>query len=320
VPGAREDEHASAVAGALGVPLHAVEGDTSPWSPDDDLDRLGIPYNWFPCGIDEPALSHLAGHGTEVALDGHDADGVLGPPGGEWAQVLVEGALGAFASFARAYGPWRTVKGTAAAVVPPWLRPPAFRPRPYSQDVAPYFQGALRARILREDVHRWRRPGAHWRVRQLQPLLPCATVSMEHKELEAARHGIDLRHPFADRALVEFLASLPCAVKGDPGRPKPLLRDALEGMFPPEIRERGKGDYRGVLRRRVDLARGVEGIRASGVRLPGVDYRRLFDDADRDPEALPLFLVVTLARAHAFARRASPAGGGRGAGGTVPHP
>jgi hypothetical protein len=286
------------------VPLHAVEGDTSPWSPDDDLDRLGIPYNWFPYGIDEPALSHLAAHGTPAALDGHDADGVLGPPGGEWAEVLLEGALGAFASFARAQGPWRTVTGTAAAFVPPWLRPRAFRPRTYAQDVARYFQGALRARILREDVNRWRWPGERWRVRQLQPLLPRATVSMEQKELEAARHGIDLRHPFADRALVDFLASLPCAVKGDPGRPKSLLRDALEGVLPPALRERGKGDYQVVLRRRVDPARCIEGIRASGVRLPGVDYRRLFDDAARDPEALPLFLVVTLARAHAFARRA----------------
>jgi hypothetical protein len=173
------------------------------------------------------------------------------------------------------------------------------------QSVAPYFSGPLRARIVRDDIFRWRWPSAGWRVRQLQPLLPRATVALEQKELEAASHGIDLRHPFADRALVDFLISLPCAIKGDPGRAKPLLLDALEGMFPALLHQRPKSDYRAVVRRRVDAARCVEGIRASKVRLPSVDYQRLFDATAGGPEAIPLFLLVNLARVHEFVRRAT---------------
>lgn len=55
-----------------------------------------------------------------------------------------------------------------------------------------------------------------------------------------------------------------------------------------------------MVRRRVDAARCLEGIRTSMVRLPGVDYRRL--SASR-PEDIPLFLLVNLARVHEFARR-----------------
>jgi hypothetical protein len=76
-------------------------------------------------------------------------------------------------------------------------------------------------------------------------------------------------------------------------------------MFPALLRQRPKSDYRAVVRRRVDAARCVEAIRASRARLPGVDYRRLFDDATRDPESIPLFLLVNLARVHEFVRRAT---------------
>jgi asparagine synthase (glutamine-hydrolysing) len=305
LPETHEDGFAAAVARKVGAPLHTVAGDASPWNLEAELDLLGIPYNWFPYGLDAPALGHLAAEGTTVALDGHDADGVLGPPGGEWGELILEGAGRSLASFWRAYGPRRALRGVAAAFVPPSCRPRAFRAPTYMEDVARYFVGPLHERILREDIYRWRWPSAFWRVRQIQPLLPRATVSLEQKELEAASHGIDLRHPFADRALVDFLVSLPCAIKGDPGRAKPLLRDAMEATFPPLLHGRSKGDYRSVLQRRVDPARCVEGIRTSKARLPGVDYRRLFDDAARGPEAMPLLLLITLARAHEFVRRAT---------------
>ena len=305
LPETHEEEFAAALADKVGAPLHTVAGDVSPWDVGAELDLFGIPYNWFPYGLDEPALGHLAAEGIAVALDGHDGDGVLGLRGGEWGELILEGELGTLASFCRAYGLRRALRGSASAFVPPWCRPPALRARTYMQSVASYFRGPLRARIVRDDVFRWRWPSAGWRVRQLQPLLPRSTVALEQKELQAARYGIDLRHPFADRALVDFLISLPCAIKCDPGRAKPLLLDALEGMIPAVLHQRPKSDYQAVIRRRVDAARCVEGIRASKIQLPDIDYRRLFDDAARDPQAIPLFLLVNLARVHEFARRAA---------------
>lgn len=302
IPETNEDQFAAAVAHEVGAPLHTIAGDASPWDVEAELDLFGVPYNWFPYGIDQPALGHLAAEGIAVALDGHDGDGVLGPRGVEWGELVLEGELGALASFCRAYGLRRALRGGATAFVPPWCRPPGFGRPTYMQSVAPYFCEPLRSRIVRDDIFRWRWPSAGWRARQLLPLLPRATVSLEQKELEAASHGIDLRHPFADRALVDFLVSLPCAIKGDPGRTKPVLRDALDGAFPALLHQRPKSDYQAVVRRRVDPARCVEGIRASKVRLPSVDYRRLFEDR---PETIPLFLLVNLARVHEFMRRAT---------------
>lgn len=305
VPGTHEDGYAAAVARQVGAPLRTVAGDDSPWDIGAELDLFGIPYNWFPYGIEQPALGHLASEGIAVALDGHDGDGVLGLPGMEWGELILEGELGALWSHCRDYGLRRALRGSAAQFVPAWCRPPGLGKRTYMQEVASFFQGALRQQIVRDDVFRWRWPSAGWRVRQLRPLLPRATVALEQKELQAASHGIDLRHPFADRALVDFLISLPCAVKGDPGRAKPLLLDALGASLPPLLRERPKSDYQQVVRRRVDAGRCVEGIRASKIRLPDVDYRRLFDAAASRPDAIPLFLLVNLARVHEFARRAA---------------
>jgi asparagine synthase (glutamine-hydrolysing) len=220
-PETHEDQFAAAVAAQVGAPLHTVAGEVSAWDIGAELDLSGVPYNWLPYGLDRPALRHLAAEGIVVAIDGHDADGVLGPRGCEWGALALEGGFGALASYWRAYGPWHALRGSAANFVPPWFRPPGFRTRTFLQSVAPYFRGPLRKQIVREDFFRWRWPSTGWRLRQLLPLSPRATVSMEQKELEAASHGIDLRHPFADRALVDFLISLPCAIKSDPGRAKP---------------------------------------------------------------------------------------------------
>ena len=304
-PETHEERFAAAVAEKIGARLHVIEGTIAPWDIAAELDLFGIPYNWFPYGMDAPALEHLAAAGISVALDGHDGDGVMGPRGGEWGTLVLEREFGAFASFLWTYGARRALRGSASALVPPPLRPRAWRPMTYMDTVAPYFRDGLRDQIVREDIFRWRWPSVGWRVRQMQPLLPRATVALEQKELEAASHGIDLRHPFADRALVEFMISLPCALKCDPGRTKPLLRDAMKDLFPELLHDRPKSDYRAIVGRRVDVARCVEDIRASKVRLPSVDYRRLFDDASSRADAIPLFLVVNLARVHEFARRAA---------------
>lgn len=129
-------------------------------------------------------------------------------------------------------------------------------------------------------------------------------VSFEQKEIEAARYGIDLRHPFADRQLVEFLISLPCAIKADPGRKKGLLLDALAEDLPELVRERPKSGYMAAVRHRVDPTRCLEKIRASKVQLPHLDYARLFEDGEMNPDGIPIFLIVNLARAHEFAGRA----------------
>jgi asparagine synthase (glutamine-hydrolysing) len=303
-PETDERRFAAALAQRVGAPLQAVPGCVSAWDIDAELDVLSIPYNRFPYGIEEAALRYLSGSRVDVALDGHDGDGVLGPGGGEWGTLLLDGAFDRVADFARAYGPGRALRGCVSNFLPPALRPPPWRHATYMEGVAGYFAGSLRERILRDDIFRWRWPSKAWRARQLQPLLPRSTVSLEYKELEAARHGIDLRHPFAQRALVEFMISLPCAIKSDPGRAKAFMQDALAGLFPALLEKRPKSNYTSVVRKRVDAARSVEAIRTSKRQLPGINYARLFADAEQRPEAIPIFLLVNLVRVHRFAQRA----------------
>jgi asparagine synthase (glutamine-hydrolysing) len=305
LPRTQEARYAEAVASRVGMPLHWVSGDLSPWDIDAELDLLSVPYNRLPYGIDGPAQAHLVANGVEVALDGHDGDGVLGPGGGAWGRLLMDGEFERLGALGRTYGLNKLARGLASDFLPPALRPPRYALRPtYLHRVAGYFSDDLRSRVDAGDIARWTWPSRFWQTRQIHPLLPRATISFEQKELEAARNGIDLRHPFADRELVDFMISLPCAAKADPVRTKSLLLEALGEELPELIRARPKSDYMEVVRHRVDPARCVDVIRSSRVQLPGIDYRRLYQQGDADPEVIPLYLLVNLAKAHQFVLRA----------------
>jgi asparagine synthase (glutamine-hydrolysing) len=309
LPETHEQAYAGVVATAVGAPLHIVRGDTGVWDIERELEGWGgTPYSWLPYGMEGPALAQMAADGVTVALDGHDGDGVLGPRGSEWGDLILNRELRRIWTLALHHGVWPLARGMAVDFLPPyaWLRRLAGRPTrvTYLQAVAQYFDGTIRKQIAKRDIDRWTWPSRRWKTRQLQPLIPGATISFEQKELEAARYGIDMRHPFADRQLVEFLISLPSAVKSDPVRPKAILTDSLKDLLPEILLQRRKSDYMAVVRRRVDPATCIEVIRASGIRLPGIEYGRLFDDARSEPDMMPLFFLVNLARVHTFARHA----------------
>ena len=54
----------------------------------------------------------------------------------------------------------------------------------------------------------------------------------------AVGFGIEVRHPFLDRRLVEYLFSIPADRLFEAGRSKPLLRDAAAGLLPESVRLR----------------------------------------------------------------------------------
>jgi asparagine synthase (glutamine-hydrolysing) len=314
LPETHERAYAGAVATAVGAQLHIVRGDTDAWDIARELENWGdIPYSWLPYGMEGPALAQMAADGVTVALDGHDGDGVLGPRGSEWGDLILHRELRRIWALALHHGVRPLARGMAVDFLPPyaWLRRLAGRPTrvTYLQAIAQYFSGTIQNQIAKRDIDRWTWPSRRWKTRQLQPLIPGATISFEQKELEAARYGIDMRHPFADRKLVEFLISLPSVIKSDPMRPKAILADSLNDLLPEILQRRRKSDYMAVVRRRVDPAACIDVIRASGIRLPGIEYGRLFDDARSEGDMLPLFFLVNLARVHVFARRAVNSGG-----------
>jgi asparagine synthase (glutamine-hydrolysing) len=298
---AAEEPYARAVAAAANAELEVVAGDSRPWDPQDDLDVSVIPYLTPPDYTASAALTHLAAQGLSAALDGNDGDGVLGYGGREWGELVATGRLGRLRELANEYGAGTVARRVAGDLIPPAVHRPLRRMPPrsptYPQASERYFDPRLQERIRATDHERWRPPVGEWRWRQLRQVLPVTTVRMEEHELRGARHGIDLRHPFADRYLVEFLVSLPAAIKVDPMRTKALIRSALSGLVPDEVLERvEKPGYLSVLEHRVDPGRCLDWVEASGIRLPLVNYDALLDGGEA-----PLFLLVLLARAHVFA-------------------
>ena len=213
-----------------------MAGNADPWNPEEDLDVSVIPYLTPPAYTANAGLAHLAERGLTIALDGNDGDGVLGYGGREWGELVATGRIRSLGQLAAKYGAGTVARGMAIDVLPPVarhaLRRRPSRPPTYFEHTARYFDEPLRERIRSSDHERWRQPRGEWRWRQLRQVSPITTARMEEHELRGARHGIDLRHPFADRRLVEFLVSLPVAVKSDPLRSKALLRGALAGHAP----------------------------------------------------------------------------------------
>ena len=69
----------------------------------------------------------------------------------------------------------------------------------------------------------------------------------EGGERASAEAGIEDRHPFLDRRLVEFTAALPDEQRWQRGQVKYILRQAMAGLLPASVRLRNdKADFSGL--------------------------------------------------------------------------
>jgi asparagine synthase (glutamine-hydrolysing) len=82
-------------------------------------------------------------------------------------------------------------------------------------------------------------PGGHaLALRELTHYLP--DQLLRDADVMGMAHGVEIRVPFLDHALVEHAVALPARVKRRGGRPKPLLLDALDGALPRAVWDRPK--------------------------------------------------------------------------------
>jgi asparagine synthase (glutamine-hydrolysing) len=300
LPQVDETRYAQAIADATGIPLTTLELEPDPWDPADDIQMFGVPPLSLPTGMYGRGARALAAAGCEIALDGHDGDGTLGNTYAWAANTLLDTRPDRLARAAREYGSRFIARETVKGFVSPPLLS-RLRRRPVSPEgrasFLPYFRGETALRLAEES--RWQRPRAGWEHAQLRALVPSTTQIFEEFELFGARYGIDVQHPFADRELIEFLTTLPHAVKASTMRLKPLLRDALADLLPQAVAERDdKTDFTAVIDARVDFDACYRWIRDSGVRLPDLDYGRLFRDAAKPVNNRILW--TRLASAHVF--------------------
>jgi asparagine synthase (glutamine-hydrolysing) len=70
-----------------------------------------------------------------------------------------------------------------------------------------------------------------------------ADVLLRDSDVMSMRHSLELRVPFVDRPLIEWLWRQPAAYKSTPGRPKDALAGAVGDLLPPAIRTRRKRGF-----------------------------------------------------------------------------
>jgi asparagine synthase (glutamine-hydrolysing) len=107
---------------------------------------------------------------------------------------------------------------------PEWVRPEAMEMQPPAASLnasGPKFQERAR-----QEIHD-----------RLTGVLD-GGQALEWYDLQCARYGLEPRHPFLDRRLVEFIVSLPPELLFRLGTSKPLLRRAMEDILPGVVRQR----------------------------------------------------------------------------------
>ena len=263
-PGCEESRHIRAVLELPGLdPITLRPGDIEAYQGEFEtfLKSMEEPFD---SNMTIPLLSYSAARrrGFRAVLDGVDGDIVatLDPDiltgllrNGNWGRAYRE-ARG-FASFYRGvYAPWSSVGRLIAlnacrAFVPRFVRTaahPLQRRREVRDALARSFvsrecaastdvPGRLRGLFAIRDLY----PSMTARERRAGELVhPQLCVALERYHRVAASQGIEARHPFLDKRVVEFCLALPWDQKVRDGWSKWIIRQATAGFLPDTVRFR----------------------------------------------------------------------------------
>ncbi|MGH9733232.1 MAG: asparagine synthase (glutamine-hydrolyzing), partial [Candidatus Acidiferrales bacterium] len=212
-------------------------------------------------GVNSYFVSWMARQaGLKVALSGLGSDELFGGYSSFRATRLFAG----IASVARVLPePLRSFVGTRIIAAKPrgsraggWRKIAAALARPNSLP-HPYFFTRLlftpdaAASAMRQDPSRWesatwlrRLANAAQQTREVDWFTAVSwleirsyLLNMLLRDTDAMSmcHSLEVRVPFLDTQLVEYVLSLPESAKYSPGRPKSLLVDAVRDLLPPEV-------------------------------------------------------------------------------------
>ncbi|MGC2698620.1 MAG: asparagine synthase-related protein, partial [Candidatus Acidiferrales bacterium] len=112
---------------------------------------------------------------------------------------------------------------------------------------------------LGDDTSAWdAMPWMQWltdAARQAQPMDPFTRISwlelrsylvntlLRDTDAMSMRHSLEVRVPFLDAPLVEYVLGVPESLKGNAGRPKSLLIDAMKDLLPAEVVAQNKRTF-----------------------------------------------------------------------------
>lgn len=200
----------------------------------------------------EVSTEAVLGWGCRVLLTGEGGDQLLDEVG-YLGDLLRTARLARFVRETRRFAAWHRsgfapfARAAAALLAPPALRygvkrltggaPPAW----INPDLARRIGLADRLRAPRQGApfRSLAQAGSHLAVAG-----PWYVVKLEVDERCAAARRLDVRYPFLDSRLVEFVLAVPWHRRTREGERKRLLRSAMAGIVPDLVRERrGKGDW-----------------------------------------------------------------------------
>jgi asparagine synthase (glutamine-hydrolysing) len=262
--GCEESHHIRAVLELPGLdPITIRPGDVAAFRKEIDAFVSGMEEP-FDSSMMIPLLSYGAARrrGFGAVLDGVDGDVVASHEPDILAGLLRSGAWGAafheargFAGFySGTYRPWSKAQRLLAvnagrAFTPSLLRAavgPLRRRRAsrttltesiISGDFAARIDVAARLRTL--WAHRGGAPARTPRERQARELVhPQIAAALERYHRVAASQGIEARHPFFDKRVVEFCLALPWDQKVRDGWSKWIVRNSSDGLLPDTVRWR----------------------------------------------------------------------------------
>ncbi|RED64076.1 asparagine synthase (glutamine-hydrolyzing) [Cohnella lupini] len=132
--------------------------------------------------------------------------------------------------------PWSLATGLRSSLLSPELkeriRPQEYLADRYSQAVAevPHLDGE-------DEVRRRMRRMSYLNITRFMPTL------LDRKDRMSMAAGLEVRVPFCDHRLVEYVWNIPWEIKTAGTREKGILRKALEGVLPDDVLYRKKSPY-----------------------------------------------------------------------------
>jgi asparagine synthase (glutamine-hydrolysing) len=200
-------------------------------------------------------------HGVRVVLDGLEGDAAVSHGSAYPLELARTGRWIALATEIRAFAAtqgvpaWRLLCQSLSPLAPSWIR--GIGRRMLRRDRTRWesvIRGDLARRVCLEERWDARRDAwlegvktarhDHWRRIDS----PVVTHTVETVNRTAARFSIEPRHPFLDSRLIEFALALPGHQKLRRGLTRMVLRAAMAGVLPEEIRWRkGKADLRPII-------------------------------------------------------------------------
>lgn len=245
-PGGDERHYIEAVTAQEGIAARFIPADAT-----DPLDRFDEFMRHMEEPVENPLLAlggSLAGgvaeHGVKALLDGDPGDGVVAYELGYLGDLVRRGRLLAF--MRESVGLARHLYDDAVSPFElAWhegIRPlltrvlgeSEGRPAPVRRDAPEIAAAVDRARVAA------RGPRASARERHVSYLTDTTAVrSAEVNERLSAWYGLEPRHPFWDRELVELCVALPREQRVREGWTRFVMRHALAARLPEEIRHRG---------------------------------------------------------------------------------